>query len=56
LGLRIVHRILQLHGLEIQLIDRPGRGATFRFSLPVDEQTASALAVRSMNLNTPGQA
>lgn len=56
LGLRIVHRILQLHGLEIQLIDVPGRGATFRFTLPVDEQTASALAVRSMNLNSPGQA
>jgi signal transduction histidine kinase len=51
-----VHRILQLHGLEIQLIDRPGRGATFRFSLPINEQTAAALAVRSMNLNTPGQA
>ncbi len=56
LGLRIVHRILQLHGLEIQLVDRPGRGATFRFSLPIDDQTAAALAVRSMNLNTPGQA
>jgi signal transduction histidine kinase len=55
LGLRIVHRILQLHGREIQLIDVPGRGATFRFSLAVDEATASALAERSMNLNTPGQ-
>jgi signal transduction histidine kinase len=40
LGLRIVHRILQLHGREIQLIDLPGRGASFRFSLPVDQQTA----------------
>ncbi|VVP45184.1 Adaptive-response sensory-kinase SasA [Pseudomonas fluorescens] len=56
LGLRIVHRILQLHGHEIQLIDIPGRGASFRFSLAVDEQTASAMAVHSMNLNTPGQA
>jgi len=56
LGLRIVHRILQLHGREIQLIDVPGRGATFRFSLPIDEETATALAVRSMNLNTPRQA
>jgi signal transduction histidine kinase len=56
LGLRIVHRILQLHGRDIQLIDVPGGGATFRFSLPVDEATASALAVRSMNLNTPGHA
>ncbi|MBM6446669.1 MULTISPECIES: sensor histidine kinase [Pseudomonas] len=56
LGLRIVHRILQLHGRDIQLIDVPGRGATFRFSLAVDEATASALAERSMNLNTPGHA
>ncbi|MBV6822259.1 HAMP domain-containing sensor histidine kinase [Pseudomonas sp. PD9R] len=56
LGLRIVHRILQLHGREIQLIDVPGRGATFRFTLAVEEATASALAVRSMNLNTPGHA
>ena len=55
LGLRIVHRILQLHGREIQLIDVPGRGATFRFSLAVDQQTAEQLAVRSMNLNTLGK-
>ncbi|OOL35732.1 HAMP domain-containing sensor histidine kinase [Pseudomonas sp. FSL W5-0299] len=55
LGLRIVHRILQLHGREIQLIDVPGRGATFRFSLPVDEQTAEKWAVRSMNLNSLGK-
>jgi hypothetical protein len=45
-----------LHGREIQLIDVPGRGAIFRFSLPVDEATASALAERSMNLNPPGSA
>jgi signal transduction histidine kinase len=51
LGLRIVHRILQLHGREIHLIDIPGRGATFRFSLPVDEQTAEHWAVRSTNPN-----
>jgi signal transduction histidine kinase len=57
LGLRIVHRILQLHGREIRLVDVPGQGATFSFSLPVDEDTATALAERSMNLNTPtGQA
>jgi signal transduction histidine kinase len=56
LGLRIVHRILQLHGRDIQLIDSPGRGASFRFSLAMDERTASAMAVHSMNLNTPGQA
>ncbi|MBK5408802.1 HAMP domain-containing histidine kinase [Pseudomonas sp. TH34] len=33
LGLRIVHRILQLHGCEIRLVEVAGRGATFRFSL-----------------------
>lgn len=33
LGLRIVHRILQLHGRSIRLVERPGRGATFTFSL-----------------------
>ena len=55
LGLRIVHRILQLHGRDIQLIDVPGRGATFRFTLPVDQQTAEQWAVRSMNLNSPGK-
>ncbi|RON46558.1 sensor histidine kinase [Pseudomonas frederiksbergensis] len=54
LGLRIVHRILQLHGRDIQLVDVPGRGATFRFTLPVDEQTAEQGLVRSMNLNSPG--
>jgi signal transduction histidine kinase len=53
LGLRIVHRILQLHGRDIQLVDVPGRGATFRFTLPVDEQTAEQGVVRSMNLNSP---
>jgi len=39
LGLRIVHRILQLHGRSIGLVDRPGHGATFMFSL---ETRASA--------------
>jgi len=43
LGLRIVHRILQLHGLDIRLVEQPGRGATFRFGLPVDEDTAQRL-------------
>ncbi|MGY2261735.1 sensor histidine kinase [Pseudomonas sp. SDO55104_S430] len=51
LGLRIVHRILQLHGCEIQLVDVPGRGATFRFSLPKDEETAA----RVMSLNAQDQ-
>jgi signal transduction histidine kinase len=54
LGLRIVHRILQLHGRDIQLVDVPGRGATFRFTLPVDPQMAEQMVVRSMNLNSPG--
>lgn len=34
LGLRIVYRILQLHGVTIELLDVPGQGATFRFWLP----------------------
>ncbi|MBN4666164.1 HAMP domain-containing histidine kinase [Pandoraea nosoerga] len=37
LGLRIVHRILQLHGRRISLVETPapgGQGATFRFTLP----------------------
>ncbi|VVE88696.1 two-component sensor histidine kinase [Pandoraea bronchicola] len=37
LGLRIVHRILQLHGRRITLVGtagQPGQGATFRFTLP----------------------
>jgi signal transduction histidine kinase len=37
LGLRIVHRILQLHGRRITLVDTAGQarqGATFRFTLP----------------------
>lgn len=33
LGLRIVHRILQLHGRVISLVDVAGQGATFRFTL-----------------------
>ncbi|MGE1176485.1 HAMP domain-containing sensor histidine kinase [Pseudomonas sp. BW7P1] len=55
LGLRIVHRILQLHGREIRLLDVVGRGATFRFSLPVDQQDAEQWIIRSMNLNSPGK-
>ncbi|RVD78683.1 sensor histidine kinase [Pseudomonas koreensis] len=53
LGLRIVHRILQLHGREIHLLDVAGRGATFRFSLPTDQQTAEQWMMRSMNSDTP---
>ncbi|MCF4995901.1 HAMP domain-containing protein [Pseudomonas syringae] len=55
LGLRIVHRILELHGRDIRLLDMPGRGATFRFSLPIEQQTAERWIVRSVNLNTPAQ-
>ncbi|MGB9094972.1 sensor histidine kinase [Erwinia sp.] len=35
LGLMIVRRILQLHDSDIQLVDRPQRGACFQFSVPV---------------------
>lgn len=38
LGLRIVSRILQLHNCQIKLVDVPGRGAAFRFSLPISEE------------------
>ncbi len=33
LGLMIVRRILQLHGSDIELLDRPGCGAVFSFAL-----------------------
>lgn len=35
LGLVIVRRILQLHGHDVTLADVPGKGAVFRFRLPV---------------------
>ncbi len=35
IGLRIVQRILELHGSQIALIDNGTEGACFRFSLPV---------------------
>ncbi|MFT4100809.1 MAG: HAMP domain-containing sensor histidine kinase [Burkholderiaceae bacterium] len=35
LGLRIVHRILALHGQRIVLLDGPQAGAGFRFTVPV---------------------
>lgn len=34
LGLRIVHQMLELHGVSIHLVDGDGQGAAFRFSLP----------------------
>lgn len=35
LGLMIVRRILQLHGGDIQLLERSSKGACFQFSVPV---------------------
>lgn len=46
LGLVIVHRILQLHGSSIHLLNLPGRGAVFRF----------ALNARHPDMPTPGHA
>lgn len=34
LGLRIVHQMLELHGVSIRLVEGDGGGAAFRFSLP----------------------
>jgi signal transduction histidine kinase len=42
LGLRIVARILQLHDSRIELVDVPGRGAAFRFFLPMAGGLAAA--------------
>lgn len=46
LGLLIVHRILQLHGARIELLDVPGKGAVFRFALPPASGLASNTAGR----------
>jgi signal transduction histidine kinase len=35
LGLAIAHRILQLHGSDIQVDSMPGKGSSFFFSLPI---------------------
>jgi len=35
LGLMIVRQMLQLHGSDIRLVEIPGRGASFRFGLPL---------------------
>lgn len=35
LGLMIVRQMLQLHGGDIKLVESPGRGACFRFGLPL---------------------
>lgn len=42
LGLRIVHRILELHGRRIALLDAAGQGACFGFSLPISLERAAA--------------
>lgn len=34
LGLRIVHQMLELHGVSIHLVESGGQGTTFRFLLP----------------------
>lgn len=39
LGLLIVQRMLKLHGSDIQLMTRAGRGAVFRFELPKPAST-----------------
>ena len=40
LGLSIVRQILDAHGVGIEVTSEPGRGTTFRFRLPVAEETA----------------
>ncbi|RKP57586.1 sensor histidine kinase [Pararobbsia silviterrae] len=42
LGLLIVHRMLELHHSQIELVERDGPGTTFRFGLPVATTGASA--------------
>ena len=44
LGLAICKRFVELHGGRIELESRPGQGAAFRFSLPVDTDSASESA------------
>ena len=44
LGLAIARRILALHGGRIWVESEPGRGATFRFALPVRVEAQQAIA------------
>lgn len=41
LGLRIMYRILELHGRSISLRDRPGSRAVFSFSVPATSERLS---------------
>ncbi|MGQ9683391.1 MAG: ATP-binding protein [Anaerolineae bacterium] len=45
LGLSISKRIVELHGGRMWLESEPGTGATFFFSLPVEEATPAALSM-----------
>ena len=54
LGLAIAREIVEAHGGTIELVERPGPGATFRFTLPVRPHTRHGLgAVLSQGAGDP---